>query len=77
MLYDGVQGDVEIDTGTLEDFILLRSDNTPTYNLSASVDDKLMNITHVIRGDDHKINALKQIIFQYMVGNYQSIFISH
>jgi len=66
-LYDGVQGDVEIDTSTLEDFILLRSDNTPTYNLSASVDDKLMNITHVIRGDDHKINALKQImIFQYM-----------
>tara|TARA_X000000950_G_scaffold39024_2_gene41698 strand:- start:7719 stop:9086 length:1368 start_codon:yes stop_codon:yes gene_type:complete len=67
MLYDGVQGNVEIDTITLEDFILLRSDNTPTYNLSASVDDKLMNITHVIRGDDHKINALKQImIFQYM-----------
>ena len=67
MLYDGVQGNVEIDTNTLEDFILLRSDNTPTYNLSASVDDKLMNITHVIRGDDHKINALKQImIFQYM-----------
>ena len=67
MLYDGVQGDVEIDTNTLEDFILLRSDYTPTYNLSASVDDKLMNITHVIRGDDHKINALKQImIFQYM-----------
>ena len=67
MLYDGVQGNVEIDTSSLEDFILLRSDNTPTYNLSASVDDKLMNITHVIRGDDHKINALKQImIFQYM-----------
>ena len=67
MLYDGVQGDVEIDSSTLEDFILLRSDNTPTYNLSASVDDKLMNVTHVIRGDDHKINALKQImIFQYM-----------
>ena len=66
-LYDGVQGNVEIDTNTIEDFVLLRSDNTPTYNLSAAVDDKLMNITHVIRGDDHKINALKQIfIFQYM-----------
>ena len=66
-LYDGVQGNVEIDTNSIEDFILLRSDNTPTYNLSAAVDDKLMNITHVIRGDDHKINALKQIfIFQYM-----------
>ena len=66
-LYDGVQGNVEIDTNTIEDYIILRSDNTPTYNLSASVDDKLMNISHVIRGDDHKINAVKQIIlFQCM-----------
>jgi len=66
-LYDGVQGNVEIDTNTIEDFIILRSDNSPTYNLSASVDDKIMNISHVIRGDDHKINAIKQIIlFQYM-----------
>lgn len=66
-LYDGVQGNVEIDTNTIEDYIILRSDNTPTYNLSASVDDKLMNISHVIRGDDHKINAVKQIIlFQFM-----------
>ena len=67
ILYDGVQGNVEIDTNTIEDFIILRSDNSPTYNLSASVDDKIMNISHVIRGDDHKINAIKQIIlFQYM-----------
>ncbi len=67
ILHDGVQGNVEIETNTLEDFIILRSDNSPTYNLSASVDDKIMNISHVIRGDDHKINAVKQIIlFQYM-----------
>ena len=67
ILYDGVQGNVQIDTNTIEDFIILRSDNSPTYNLSASVDDKIMNISHVIRGDDHKINAIKQIIlFQYM-----------
>ena len=67
ILYDGVQGNVEINTNTIEDFIILRSDNSPTYNLSASVDDKIMNISHVIRGDDHKINAIKQIIlFQYM-----------
>ena len=67
ILYDGVQGNVEIDSNTIEDFIILRSDNSPTYNLSASVDDKIMNISHVIRGDDHKINAIKQIIlFQYM-----------
>ena len=67
ILYDGVQGNVEIDTNTIEDFIILRSDNSPTYNLSASVDDKIMNISHIIRGDDHKINAIKQIIlFQFM-----------
>ncbi len=66
-LHDGVQGNVEIDSNTIEDFIILRSDGSPTYNLSASVDDKLMNISHVIRGDDHKINAIKQIlIFQFM-----------
>ena len=66
-LHDGVQGEVNIDLNNIEDFVLLRTDGTPTYNLSASVDDKLMNITHVIRGDDHKINAIKQIlIFNYM-----------
>ena len=70
ILYDGVQGNVEIDTNTIEDFIILRSDNSPTYNLSASVDDKIMNISHVIRGDDHKINAIKQIIlFKYGMEN--------
>jgi glutamyl-tRNA synthetase len=66
-LHDGVQGEVNIDLNNIEDFVLLRTDGTPTYNLSASVDDKLMNVTHVIRGDDHKINAIKQIlIFNYM-----------
>ena len=67
LLKDLVQGDVEIDNNTLEDFIILRNDGTPTYNLSASVDDHLMNVTHIIRGDDHKINTFKQIqIYQAM-----------
>ena len=65
VLEDLVQGKIEISNSTIEDFVLLRADNTPTYQLSASVDDYLMSITHVIRGDDHKINAFKQIqIFQ-------------
>ena len=64
---DLVQGDVEIDNNTIEDFIILRNDGTPTYNLSASVDDHQMNMTHIIRGDDHKINTFKQIqIYQAM-----------
>ena len=62
ILRDGVQGDVEIESDTLEDFIIQRSDGTPTYNLSAAVDDKNMKVTHIIRGDDHKINAFKQML---------------
>jgi glutamyl-tRNA synthetase len=58
---DLVQGDVEIDNSTIEDFIILRNDGTPTYNLSATVDDHQMGMTHIIRGDDHKINTFKQI----------------
>ncbi len=61
ILKDLVQGDVEIENNTIEDFVILRNDETPTYNLSASVDDHNMNITHVIRGDDHKINTFKQM----------------
>ncbi|MDC3175500.1 glutamate--tRNA ligase [Candidatus Pelagibacter sp.] len=61
VLEDLVQGDVEIENNTIEDFIILRNDGTPTYNLSATVDDHQMGMTHIIRGDDHKINTFKQI----------------
>ena len=61
VLKDLVQGDVEIENITIEDFIILRNDGTPTYNLSATVDDHQMNMTHIIRGDDHKINTFKQM----------------
>jgi len=61
ILNDLVQGDVEIDNVTIEDFIILRNNGTPTYNLSSTVDDHQMNMTHIIRGDDHKINTFKQI----------------
>ena len=67
ILKDLVQGDVRIENSIIEDFIILRKDGTPTYNLSAAVDDKDMNITHIIRGDDHKMNTFKQMqIFQNM-----------
>ena len=67
ILEDIVQGKVEIENNTIEDFVILRKDGSPTYNLSASVDDHLMNMTHIIRGDDHKINTFKQIqIYQVM-----------
>ncbi len=61
ILKDLVQGDIEIENSTIEDFIILRNDGSPTYNLSACVDDHQMNVTHIIRGDDHKINTFKQM----------------
>jgi len=60
LIKDLVQGNVNISNSIIEDFVILRKDGTPTYQLSAVVDDHLMNITHVIRGDDHKINTFKQ-----------------
>ncbi len=80
-LKDLVQGDVEIENNTIEDFIILRNDGTPTYNLSATVDDHQMGMTHIIRGDDHKINTFKQIqIYQAMgweVPNFAHIPLIH
>ncbi len=57
---DLVQGDVTIENDQLDDFILLRADETPTYMLSVVVDDHDMGVTHVIRGDDHLVNAFRQ-----------------
>ena len=65
ILNDLVQGEVKIENKIIEDFVILRKDGTPTYNLSAAVDDYEMGITHIIRGDDHKMNTFKQMqIFQ-------------
>ncbi len=60
IIKDLVQGEVNIANSIIEDFVILRQDGSPTYQLSAVVDDHLMKITHVIRGDDHKINTFKQ-----------------
>ena len=57
---DQVQGDVRIPATQLDDMVLLRSDGTPTYMLSVVVDDHDMDITHVIRGDDHLTNTFRQ-----------------
>jgi glutamyl-tRNA synthetase len=58
---DRVQGAVTVSNAELDDFILLRSDGTPTYMLSVVVDDHDMGVTHVIRGDDHLNNAFRQL----------------
>jgi glutamyl-tRNA synthetase len=59
---DHVQGEVVFKTENLDDFIILRSDGTPTYMLAVVVDDHDMGVTHIIRGDDHLTNAARQII---------------
>ncbi len=58
---DQVQGRVAVQNAEIDDFILLRSDGTPTYMLAVVVDDHDMGITHVIRGDDHLNNAFRQL----------------
>ena len=68
LLKDLVQGDVQIENNSIEDFIILRNDGTPTYNLSVTVDDHQMGMTHIIRGDDHKINTFKQIQIYLAMG---------
>jgi len=58
---DHVQGEVTVEAEELDDFVLLRSDGTPTYNFCVVVDDAAMEISHVIRGEDHLNNAFRQL----------------
>ena len=58
---DAIQGSVTVSNETLDDMILLRADGTPTYMLAVVVDDHDMNISHVVRGDDHLTNTFRQI----------------
>ncbi|PWE17833.1 glutamate--tRNA ligase [Marinicauda salina] len=60
VLKDAVQGEVRWAAKEFDDLVLLRADGTPTYNLAVVVDDHEMNISHVIRGDDHLVNAGRQ-----------------
>ncbi|GGC21307.1 glutamate--tRNA ligase 2 [Novosphingobium marinum] len=61
VIHDMVQGEVRVQNAELDDFVILRSDGSPTYMLAVVVDDQDMGITHVIRGDDHLNNAFRQI----------------
>jgi glutamyl-tRNA synthetase len=58
---DAVQGRVTVQNAEIDDYILLRSDGTPTYMLAVVVDDHDMGVTHIIRGDDHLNNAFRQL----------------
>jgi glutamyl-tRNA synthetase len=65
---DKVQGEVKVDNRNLDDFVLLRSDGSPTYMLAVVVDDHDMGVTHVIRGDDHMNNTFRQRLIYDAMG---------
>ena len=67
ILNDKIQQKVTINNKELDDYIILRTDGTPTFLLSSAIDDFLMSITHIIRGDDHLTNSFRQFpIFNYL-----------
>jgi glutamyl-tRNA synthetase len=68
VIQDEVQGEVTVQNSEIDDFILLRSDGTPTYMLAVVVDDHDMGVTHVIRGDDHLNNAFRQLAIVRAMG---------
>ncbi|MBR7652812.1 glutamate--tRNA ligase [Brucella oryzae] len=68
LVQDAVQGDVRFPNKDLDDFIILRSDGTPTYMHAVVVDDHDMGVTHIIRGDDHLTNAARQTVIYNAMG---------
>ena len=71
---DRVHGRIEFDSSNIEDFVVLRSDQQPTYHLSVVVDDLDMGITHVIRGDDHISNTPKHLLLFEALGTAPPVF---
>lgn len=65
---DLVKGQVRVHNSELDDLIIARSDGSPTYNLTVVVDDATMNLTHVVRGDDHLNNTFRQIQLYQALG---------
>lgn len=65
---DGVKGKLSFNAKELDDFIIARSDGTPTYNFVVVIDDALMGVNEVIRGDDHTSNTPKQIVIYNALG---------
>jgi glutamyl-tRNA synthetase len=71
---DAIRGTLTFPAAALDDFVLVRTDGTPTYNYASVVDDALMDITHVIRGDDHLSNTPRQILVFEALGHEVPVF---
>lgn len=65
---DLLRGDITTDTTLFESLVIMKSDGTPTYNFACVVDDALMKVSHVIRGDDHIANTPKQVVLYQALG---------
>jgi len=65
---DLIRGEIEFNAQDIKDQVLIKSDGTPTYNFACVIDDAAMNITHVIRGDDHISNTPKQVLLYEALG---------
>jgi glutamyl-tRNA synthetase len=68
IVHDEVRGEVRFPDDQIGDFVLTRSDKSPTYNFTVVVDDSLMKVTHVVRGEDHLSNTPKQILLYEAMG---------
>lgn len=71
---DEVKGPIAVDNTELDDFILRRADGTPTYNLAVVVDDADMEVSHILRGDDHMSNTPKQVLLYQALGCSEPVF---
>lgn len=71
---DMVKGEVSFESETIGDYVIVKKDGTPTYNFAVSIDDHLMDITHVLRGDDHITNTPKQLMIYDALGWERPIF---
>jgi glutamyl-tRNA synthetase len=67
-IYDLIRGELNFDSSLLGDFIILRPDGRPTYNFACVVDDHLLEITHILRGEDHISNTPRQLLIYYALG---------
>ncbi|MFH0877522.1 MAG: glutamate--tRNA ligase [Candidatus Omnitrophota bacterium] len=67
-IQDLIHGEIQFDTGLIKDQVLIKSDQSPTYNFACVVDDAEMRISHIIRGDDHISNTPKQVVLYEALG---------
>ena len=74
LVRDEVRGEVTVDPKEMDDFVILKADGYPTYHFAVVVDDELMDVTHVIRGQEHLNNTAKHVLLQDALGFRRPVF---